>query len=250
METHESKYLHIRPPKEVMWAAVAFLAVTSILFIGKIKNEFKGLTPATISVNGEGRVFIKPDIAIINVGVSKQSFDLLPAQQQAADVINKVSDFLKSKGVEEKDIKTTSYNISPRYDYNEGIQIFRGYEVHQNLEIKIRDLSKVGAIISGSAQAGANQVGSLQFTVDDPKAAANEARAKAIKEAREKAVKLSKDLGVGLKKIIAYNESQGGYQPPMPYYSKGAELGRGGDLVVPSGENEVLVNVSITYELK
>lgn len=233
-----------------------FLIVVSVFYIVKTKNEFRGynrVQPAmTISVSGEGKEFVKPDIATFSVGVVKQNVDLLKAQKEAADVIEKVIVVLKEKGVADKDQKTALFNIYPQYDYRDGIQKFRAYEVRQTLEVKIRDLSKVGEILGGVAGAGANEVGSLSFTVDNPKAVQEKARATAIKEAKTKAKTLSRDLGVRLVKIANYSES-GGSQPPIFYgkteYSM-MGLGGGADVPMPTGENEVRVNVTITYEIK
>src|SRR3989344_2022083 len=254
MDINESKYLHIRPPKEALWVMILFLAVLIVFFSARALNEIKGYNrpfPAsTINVSGEGKIFVKPDVAVVNIGVLKQGADLVSTQRAATDVINKIVEMLKRENVEEKDVKTTSYSISPRYDYKDGTQIFRGYEVHQNLEVKLRDLGKVGGILSRSAESGANQVGSIQFTVDDPRAAAEEARAMAIKDAREKAAALSKNLNVRLKKLVSYSESSGGF-PPVPIYGRAAEFGLGGDSpAIPPGENETNIFVTLTYEIR
>ncbi len=254
MEINESKYLHIRPPKEALWVTILFLAVLIVFFSARALNEIKGynrpFSAATITVSGEGKVFVKPDVAVVNVGVLKQGTDLVSTQRAATDIINRVVEMVKREGAEEKDIKTTSYSISPRYDYKDGTQIFRGYEVHQNLEVKLRDLGKVGGILSRSAEFGANQVGSIQFTVDDPKTAKEEARAMAIKDAKEKAAKLAKNLNISLKKLVSYSESGGGF-PPAPIYGRAAEFGLGGDFpAVPSGENEINAFVNLVYEIR
>ena len=127
-----------------------FLMVVSVFYIVRIKNEWNGYdrarAPATISVFGEGKEFVKPDIATISVGVVKQNVDLLKAQKEAADVIDRTIAVLREKGVTDKDQKTTSFNIYPQYDYRDGAQKFRAYEVRQTLEVKIRDLSKVGEV--------------------------------------------------------------------------------------------------------
>ena len=233
-----------------------FLMVVSVFYIVRIKNEWNGYdrarAPATISVFGEGKEFVKPDIATISVGVVKQNVDLLKAQKEAADVIDRTIAVLREKGVTDKDQKTTSFNIYPQYDYRDGAQKFRAYEVRQTLEVKIRDLSKVGEVLGGVAGAGANEIGSLGFTVDNPKAAQEKARAAAISEAKEKAQTLSRDLGVRLVKIASYSES-GGAQPPPIFYEKaayGIGMGGGADFSVPTGENEIRVNVTITYEIR
>lgn len=233
---------------------VVFLALASVYMAVKINGEWRGygrtIPPNTITVSGEGKVLVKPDIAIINIGVIKEDLDLAKAQQSAAEIMGNLTKFLKENKVKDKDIKTTSYSISPRYDYKEGEQKLRGYEVFQNLEVKIRDLGKVGAILSGAASRGANQVGSLTFSVDDPKKAKEEARAMAIKEAKEKAGKLSADLGVSLKTIVSYGESEGGTPPPIFARAESFGVGGPGVLPTPEGENEIRVSVSLTYEIK
>lgn len=236
---------------------VVFLALTSVFMAVKINGEWRGysrtIPPNTITISGEGKVLAKPDIAVVNVGVIKEDVDLEKVQQSAADIMGQLTKFLKENKIDEKDVKTTSYSISPRYDYREGEQKLRGYEVFQNLEVKIRDLGKVGAILSGAASRGANQVGSLTFSVDDPKKAKEEARTMAIKEAKEKAGKLSADLGVSLKKIMSYAENDGGFPPPI-YARADFGLGKGGDFPAPtptpSGENEIRITVYLTYEIK
>lgn len=236
---------------------VFVLVVLLALFTAvKTKTELKGYNrnfPAnTVSVSGEGKVFIKPDVTKINVGVVKTNKDFVVAQREATEIINKTINFLKSNEIEEKDIKTTNYKIITQYDYIKGKQEFRGYEVSQNLEIKIRKLDAVGNILSSVTQSGVNMIGSLRFEVDDIEKAKEEARTEAIAEAKTKAKTLSKQLGVRLKKIVSFYESDGGF--PGPIYSLEA-FGKGGDFSapapsVPAGENEVKVNVSITYEIR
>ena len=246
----------IKKSKYLGYGVIVLVVLGSLFLAVKIKNELKGYNrnfPAsTITISGEGKVFVKPDIAKISVGVTKTNTDFVVAQKEAVEVINKTMNFLKSKEIEEKDIRTISYNIHPQYDYIKGEQEFKGYEVSQNFEIKIRDLDKVGDVLSGVTSSGANTIGSLRFEVDDMEKAKAEAREKAIGEAKEKAKTLSRQLGVRLKKITSYYESDGGF--PGPVYLSEAAFGKGGDLApvpsVPAGENEIRAIVSITYEIR
>ena len=84
-----------------------------------------------------------------------------------------------------------------------------GYNVIQTLQVKIRDLEKLGEILEQATDAGANQAGNLQFTVDDDEAVKEEARAQAIEKAKEQAEKIADDLGVDLVRIINFNEISG-----------------------------------------
>lgn len=238
--------------------AITALIIASLFLLVKIKTELKGynraFSPNVISVSGEGKVFVKPDIGLVTVSVVKNSKELLIAQKQATEAVNSLFVFLKSKGIEEKDTKTIAYNIGPRYDYSkDGTERLHDYEVRQELTIKIRDVARAGEVLAGATGAGANKVGSLGFVVDDPDAAKSEARGLAIEDARKKAVQLSKQLGVRFKKIVSFYESEGGFPGPI-YFAKEAAVGMGGDFVsvpsVPAGENEIKVNVSINYEIR
>ncbi len=234
------------------------LLVVLIVFIGakavnEIRNEGKTVqdTINTITVSAEGKIFAKPDIGQISLGVANEAKTVAEAQNKSTEAVNKIMNFLKSAGVEEKDIKTTNYSINPVYDYTERKQTLRGYSVSQNLEVKIRDLAKSGEIISGAAAAGANLIGGLNFTIDDSDALKDEARNLAIEKTKAKASKLAEELKVKLGKLVSFNEN-GGY--PI-YYDKSMALGLGGGEGVPApsiptGENEIIVNVILTYKIK
>ena len=234
-----------------------FLGAATLLMLVKAKAEFKGYNrafpPNIISVSGEGKVFIKPDVGTVTVSVIKNNKDFLLAQRQATEAVNALTIFLKEKGVVEKDIKTIRYNAGPRYNYQGGTERFRDYEVRQELDIKIRDVARAGEVLAGATFAGADKISSLGFAVDDPDAAKAEARALAIKEAKEKAATLSKNLGVRLTKLSSYYENDGGYPGPI-FYGQDFAVGKGGDAMVPPavpvGENEVRIQVNLSYEIR
>ena len=243
---------------EAAYYFLIILIAALALWVGaKFLNEIKSFTrpsisSPTISVSGEGRVLAKPDVGVVNLSVVAGSLDMSAAQDEATRQINNVVDFVKNSGVEEKDIKTTSYNISTLYDYPKGRREFRGYEVRQTVEVKIRDLKKTSAIFGGVTEFGAIEVGNLNFSVDDDDALKHEARAKAIADAKAKALILAKTLGVKLGDIVSFNEFGG----PVPFYGYAAGLGAGGDFEksavpsIPTGENEIVSNVNISFELK
>ncbi len=209
-----------------------------------------------ITVSGKGEVIVKPDIATISFGVTAENLDVAKAQEESATKINKIIDFLKTSGVEEKDIKTVNYSVYPRYDYvnsktypYNGKQVLAGYTVSQSVEVKIREIKNAGAILSGVGEFGVTDVGGLNFSVDKYDEEQNKARTAAIKDARAQAEVLAKSLGVKLVRITSFSEN-GNY--PM-YYAKEMSA-MGGDMMVapqvPTGENKITSNVSITYEIR
>ncbi|MBI4134711.1 MAG: SIMPL domain-containing protein [Candidatus Sungbacteria bacterium] len=218
--------------------------------------RFVGSNPTltrSISVAGEGKVYVRADLAMVQLTVSSDAGqgDLGAVQERNANKANAVTEYAKSRGVKEEDIKTVNYSITPRYNYSQYGQEFLGYNVRQDIQLKIRDLSKVGEILKGAVSSGANEVSQLQFTVDDPKSPEEEARMKAITDAKAKAEKLAEALGVRLVRVTNFSESGGGVPPPV-YYREAVALGKGGGGVpdIQIGQNEVQLYVILTYEIE
>lgn len=218
----------------------------------------------TIMVEGTGEATAIPDIATISYSVTEKGTTVGEAQTKATEKMNKALDFLKTAGVEEKDTKTTSYNVYPEYEYQQpcyseycpaynGNPRIIGYQVSQSIEVKVRDTEKAGEILQGLGDTGVQNIYGPNFTVDDEDGARTEAREEAIAEAREKAKALAKNLGVSLGKVVSFYENSGGY----PYYGEG--YGGAMDAAMtkeapapnlPTGEQETSVTVTITYEIK
>lgn len=243
--------------KETLKISIIFLVLVLVLFVGvKTVSEIKDISKPsldvpTIAISGEGKVFIKPDIGTVTLSVVEEALTVGVAQQSAAQIINRTIAVIKDLGVEEKDIKTTNFSIRPIYQYPKGAREFVAYQVSQSIEVKIRDLDKVGQVLERASSAGVKEIGSISFTVDDPKAIQDEARAKAIMDAKVKAQKLAVELGVELGEIVSFYESF--YPIPVPYYGALEAKGMGGGAAtpeIPVGENEVRSNITITFELE
>jgi len=212
----------------------------------------------TIVVSDTGEVYAKPDLALVSFSVKNEAKTVVKAMSENTEKMNAVIDFIKGEGVEEKDLKTTSFNIYPRYEwrkevgippYPEGKRVLVGYEVTQRLQVKIRDMEKIGEIIEGATAAGANQVGDLQFTIDKQDEVKAQARKQAIDKAKTKAKELASQLGVNLVRITNFTESS-----VIPRYFGLKEAVGMGEPEVPQpqiepGENKITVTVNITYEI-
>jgi uncharacterized protein YggE len=206
----------------------------------------------TIVVNGLGEVTAIPDIASITIGTTIDRKTVGEAQRENTRVMNDVVGVIKGFGIDEKDIKTVSYDINPRYDYVDGVSSIGGYIVSQSVSVKIRDLAKVGEVIAAAGDKGANQVGGIAFTIDEREALENEARTKAFEDAKEKAKMLADAAGVKLRRIVSFSESTGG-GVPGPYYryaDAAMGMGGGGAPSIEAGSSDVISNVSVTYEIE
>lgn len=252
------------------------MAVMAALALGLVAvfwyvSAFSRSVPSTrsFSVSGEGKVIAVPDVAELSFGVlTEGGKNLANLQKENTEKANGVIEFLKKNGIEDKDIKTQSYNITPRYQRfscpprppvggkGEAAPCpppeIVGYSINQTVSVKIRSLNKVGEILSGVVKEGANTVSGPNFTVDDPSGLEQKAREEAMQKAREKAVATAKSGGFRLGKIISVNE---GVFAPQPYFAKGLALGIGGDFggerpSIEPGSQEVRVNVTLVYEIK
>jgi len=237
--------------KYLIWVGIATLVILSVFILAKTDQVLNtAATTNTVSFNGEGKVLAKPDVAAISLSIVTEAVTSKSAQDENSRKSKAVTDFLKDQGVEEKDIKTTGYNIYPQYRYPQYDKPeIRGYQVNQTMEVKVRDLDKVSSVLDGVVSAGVNQVNSLSFEIDEPEKLKAEARQKAIEDARAKADELEDQLGVDLGKIVNFSESIGGFPGPI-FYAAERGMGGGGGPSVPTGENEIIVQVTITYQIK
>lgn len=206
-----------------------------------------------MTIEADGKITAKPDIAVTTMGMFVEAETVEEAQALNTKVMNELIAELKKLGVEEKDIQTTNYNIYPRYNYlDEEGRVLDGYEVSQNVTIKIRDLDKANDILALAGKVGANNVSGLDFTIDDKEVYLAEAREKALEKVAEKAQALQKSLGVRFGGVVSYNEYEGGdVFNGMKSMFADTEYGLGGGAPqIESGSLDIEMNVSVTFEIR
>lgn len=268
----ESKQeIHFVPPSIIVTALAAALAALALWGAAEFFSTLKeyrfigsGTTATnTITVSGEGELFAVPDLATFTVSIQEEAKEVKDAQKVATQKTNDIIAYLRGAGIAEKDIKTTSYNVQPKYEWMEvqcvrypcpgGKNEMTGYTVSQSIEIKVRDTDKAGEILAAVGTKGAFMVSGLTFTIDDEDKLNADARDKAILDAREKAEVLADQLGVSLVRIVGFSENDGGY---TPMYMKrevalmSADAAGGAAPELPMGENKIISRVSVTYEIR
>jgi len=246
------------PVLKTVLAMLVVAAIAGTAVVAMLRDRLVNPYRYQVSFTAEGKIFAKPDIAQITLGVTTdRRATAVKAVQDNTELMNKVITKLKELGVADKDIKTTSYNLNPSYDYvqSTGRSEIMGYEVYQNVDVKIRELDKIGDIIEGATSVGANQVGNISFTIDDLSEIKKLARQEAITKAQEKAEEMAQFTGLKLGKLINVYESDS-YQPPVLYsnFAKDVAYGMGGSESaspdVQVGQNEVGLSVTLTFEVK
>ena len=203
-----------------------------------------------ISVSGEGRVSVAPDMALLNIGVSAKESTVAAANSAVQVAMDRLLSSLKGDGVVEEDIQTSQFSINPEYDYQFNEQRLTGYRVTHMLQVKVRDIDRTGEVVDGGVEAAGDvvQVNSISLTVDDTSAMGNQARELAMADAKAKAQELARLADVELGKPISINESSYTPSPSVPYpAAMGYESASMDRTTISTGEMEVVVSVQITY---
>ncbi|TFB09104.1 DUF541 domain-containing protein [Candidatus Atribacteria bacterium MT.SAG.1] len=248
--------------KSICIILIVFLFILTIYVFVGIQNKVKegryigqGIENRnTITVSGKGEIYAKPDLAFVTFSVITEKKEVAEAMKENTEKINAIINSIREQEVEEKDLKTTGFNIYPRYEWQEktqfypsGRRVLVGYEIKQSLEVKIRDMEKIGIIIQKATDAGANQVGDLRLTIDNEDEIKKQARGQAIEMAKDKAGELASQLDVKLVRIVNFSET--GIVPRYYAFEETVGMGEGQALQIEAGENKIEVRVSITYEI-
>lgn len=242
------------------------LAVQSITEVKGWKFIGSGTTATnTIAVSGKGEIFAVPDIAQFTLGVTKEGKDVKVAQKEATEKMNDIMAYLKSVGIEDKDVKTINYSANPKYEWiqppcrqgeycGNGQNKLVGFSVSQTIQVKVRkDTDKASDVLGEAGARGATEIGSLEFINDDEDKLKADARKEAIADAKQKADILASELGVSIVRVVGFSED-GGYQPPVMYREAKLQMAAmdsgAASPEIPVGENKILSQVTITYEIR
>ncbi len=217
-----------------------------------------GGTPVrTITVVGTGKASGAPDVAHVNVGVET----LGPSLQQVVDdnktKMTALLAALKAQGIADKDIRTSNYSVyvespQPPQPAVEGTAR-RGpvtYHVSNQVDVTVRDITKLGDVLDKAVAAGANNVYGVNFSVDDPTKLQGMARANAIADAKARAQDLAGLTGVTLGDVISVSEV---ISSPGPVFAGAVEAraySAAAPVPIQTGELEVSMNVQVTYAIK
>ena len=207
-----------------------------------------------IVVSGQGSADIAPDMAVLQLTVTREAQTARAALDANSAAMAEVLKALRAEGVAERDLQTSNFSIQPKYVYpsqksqdEDRTPRIVGYTVRNGLSVRVRELAKLGSIMDKSVTLGVNEGGNILFTNDDPAAAIEQARAGAVADAMGKAKALAAAAGVKLGKVLELSEHS--YQPgPVPMMKGEMMMARAADSVpVAAGENSYQVTVNMSY---
>jgi uncharacterized protein len=209
-------------------------------------------TPSII-VTGTGRVFVRPDVADVNLGVVVQRDTAQEAATEAANDMDAVIRALTELGIDEADIQTTQLSLNPVYDWNLNPPRIMAWEANNIVRVTLRDVEQVGNVVDAAISAGATSVQGVSFRVEDPTMAEMEARRAAVADARAKADLLAAEAGVSIVGVIGITEVSTSVPPPIYFQREMAAaeaMDAGAATPVLPGESELQIMVNVTFEIE
>ncbi|MBP1464318.1 SIMPL domain-containing protein [Candidatus Chloroploca sp. M-50] len=203
-----------------------------------------------ITVIGNGEVRVAPDMATVQIGVETSAPTTQEALAQNTAQAQAIIDQMKQLGIDDKDLQTSGFSISPTYDTNG--RAVTGYQVSNMVMVTIRDLDNAGTLLDQVVQSGANRIYGINFGLSDLKTAQAQARDAAILDGRDRADQMARTSGATLGTVLVITENVGSASPfpmlDMAMSARGEALGA--PVPVQPGEQVITAQVQLTYELR
>ena len=202
----------------------------------------------TITMTGHGEVRAAPDMVSVTAGVTTSAATAAAALAANTARMKSVFASLEKLGVAEKNIQTVNFSVSPQYatGNNEPPRL-TGYQVNNEVSVRLDDVTKLGGALDALVSAGANQMNGISFDIREPAPLLEKARTGAVADAQLRAQTYAKAAGVTLGAIQSISEGGGEVRPlrmaaPMVFAAKAVP--------VAAGEQSVTADVSIVWEIR
>jgi uncharacterized protein YggE len=197
-----------------------------------------------VTVGGEATIAVAPDTAIIRIGVTSQGKNAREASEANARQITAVLAAIKASGIDDRDIQTSRLSLQPQYDPNKsGTARLTGFQVTNQLTVRIHDIGKLPDILDRAIAAGANEMSGIEFAVSQQSRLLDQARAEAVADARRKAELYAQAAGAKLGRVLQIADESAPAPRPL------VQAMRAGAVPVAPGEQMLRVAVTVSYEL-
>ena len=225
--------------KSAIFPALALLAALAVPALAA--------DPHTIAMTGHGEIRATPDMAQVTIGVTATAATAAQAVAANSARMKTVFAAVAKLGVPEKNIQTVNFFVSPQYTNgdNNVPRRLTGYQVNNDVTVRLDDVGKLGSVLDALVAAGANQINGISFSIQNDTPLLEKARAQAITDARARAETYARAAGVSLGPILSISEG-GGEAPPRPMYRMAAMAA---ETRIAPGEQSVTAEVSVVWEI-
>ena len=155
---------------------------------------------------------------------------------------------LRRAGIADRDIQTSTISLQPDYRYQDNQPPrLTGYRACNDVNIRFRDIARSGPILDALVAEGANQINGPALEIEQPEAALDEARTRALAMARARAELYARALGMRVKRILAVSEP--GAAPIVPMPMMRMQAAEAATEIAP-GEQVLAVTLNVSFELE
>ena len=245
MSTHTSRRL--RPVFALLALALAAVVLTGC---SQQVSAPAGQVPNTVTASGSGTIQAAPDEATMSFGITNQSKDSKKLLADTSKAAQKIVAALKKAGVADKDIQTQNVSVYPQTSYMGGKATITGYEAGISVNVKVRDLTRLGDIITAGNDAGANNINGPSFVISEDSPFTAKAIDKAVAAARRSAEAMAKAADKSVGEVLSISDST--VSPVMPFAQERgyATAGAADSVEINPGQLDVNSNVVVVFELK
>jgi uncharacterized protein len=210
-----------------------------------------GVSQASITMTGTGKVKYVPDVAHLSFGVSHEAKTAAEAWKKNAEAVKQIFDALKALRIAEKDVQTNNVNVTPKYVHEKDKEPrLVGYVASYDLTVTVRKMSETGKVLDAAVEAGANQRASVSFACSDPEKMIEQARLAAVTEARKKAKLYAEGAGATLGLVRSISEGSHSPWRTQSFEMLKSDAGSPRPMPIAAGEQELSVSVTVTYDLR
>ncbi|WP_439575706.1 SIMPL domain-containing protein [Phreatobacter sp.] len=237
--------------RRLLAVAVAGLTVAGLAMAAAPAAAQERHPARSVTMQGEGNASAAPDHAVVVGGTQAQARTAREAMDANTRAMRQVQEALTQAGIAERDVVTSGLSLTPQLEYGQAGSRPRvtGYAASHRLQVRVRDLARLGDVLDRMVQAGANRIDGITLAVTDWSAKVDEARIAAVADARRKAELLAQAAGARLGKVITVEEHGGSAPPPMLQRSNAAMSASAGPVPIAAGDQTFRLSVTVRWEL-
>lgn len=203
-----------------------------------------------LSISAQADSSRSPDIAMLSTGVVTQAADANAAMRGNAEQMAGLMTAIRAAGIADRDVQTSGINLNPQYRYAENRPpVITGYQASNTVNLKVRDIGKLGQVLDALVASGANQINGPTFEIEDAEGVRDLARAAALKKAQARAEIYAASLGMRVRRIVSISEGGGFQAPPRPMIAMRAMEQDSFAAPVSPGESTLTANLDVVFEL-
>jgi uncharacterized protein YggE len=244
------RFVFHRLERLVVLIGVLLFTCAFLAMVQAQAQESKSPVEGRVIVIGEGSVSVPPDYAQIRSGVTTTAKTVKEANDANTKLMSGIRTALLDSGIAQKDIQTSRFSIQPIYTSQAppAEPKFSGYRVSNQVNVTIHQMSKLGEILDRLVNAGATDIGNIEFLVSDPSKALDQARQAAVADARRKAELYAHASGVSLGRVAWVTESSE-FEPPLPLSAPRASLAKTPQVPIEQGEDTLRTRVTVGFDI-